>query len=202
MTTLSQPSPSIDILPQFFDFLSTRKKREKKRNNHTKARQLIRNKHLYFVSLETNMQSTFATKKREILQQLAEPEGSYANLPVRRSIDVGIRELVDEINDMETLVTTSSCAGRIAVYLESRPSQQSLSTSTSTSTSTTVNSIDTQHLPIDGGQWLFVSHDPLPLSGMGSVAPVLGFSDHTDLTFPSDVEGMRWVRCKFEPMVM
>jgi tRNA wybutosine-synthesizing protein 3 len=112
-------------------------------------------------------------------------------------VDVGIRRLVDEINKIDTLATTSSCAGRVVVYLEGR--------SSSSPGSNLDDDMGISGLAIaaagDGSQPLFVSHDPLPLSGKRPVAPMLGLSDHTNLNVPSSIEGVRWVRCKFESMV-
>lgn len=130
------------------------------------------------------MSTTFAAKKAKILQQLAVPDASSTDIQPGDCVDVGIRELVDEINKLDTLATTSSCAGRFAVYLEGKDPNSSQSS-----------------LGEGDGQWLFISHDPLPLSGNGSVAPMLGLSDHTELSVPSSAKGVRWVRCKFEPMV-
>lgn len=142
------------------------------------------------------MSSGFVAQKTDLLQQLTAPNALY-NITSRSSIDVGIRKLVEEINGIETLVTTGGCAGRIVVYLEGR------------SLTYPHSNLD-DHARISGasiaaednsGQPLFVSHDPLPLSGKGSVAPMLGLSDHTNLGVPPSIEGVRWVRCKFEPMV-
>lgn len=142
------------------------------------------------------MSSGFVAQKTDLLQQLTAPNALY-NITSRSSIDVGIRKLVEEINGIETLVTTGGCAGRIVVYLEGR------------SLTYPHSNLD-DHARISGasiaaednsGQPLFVSHDPLPLSEKGSVAPMLGLSDHTNLGVPASIEGVRWVRCKFEPMV-
>ncbi|KAM7221066.1 DUF207 domain containing protein [Rhypophila decipiens] len=60
----------------------------------------------------------FALKKAKILSQLAVPETEYSDLSPKGSVDAGIRNLIDEINSLEGVVTTSSCAGRVSVYLE------------------------------------------------------------------------------------
>ncbi|CAD0111045.1 unnamed protein product, partial [Aureobasidium uvarum] len=109
-------------------------------------------------------------------------------------VDVGIRKLVNEINEIDTLATTNSCAGRIVVCLEGR-------TLTVPPSNLDDNARISGAAEGDGGQALFVSHDPLPLSGKGPVAPMLGLSDHTNLGVPPSIDGVRWVRCRFEPMV-
>ncbi|KAI5202995.1 hypothetical protein E4T38_05346 [Aureobasidium subglaciale] len=144
------------------------------------------------------MSPAFAAKKAKILQQLTAPKAPYTDTLPKSSVDVGIRKLVDEINEIDTLATTSSCAGRIAVYLEGREQNSPRPTPDDDAHISDVAAAGVE----SGGQSLFVSHDPLPLSGKGPVAPMLGLSDHTNLGVPSSVKGVRWVRCKFEPMVV
>ena len=64
------------------------------------------------------LQQTFLLKKSQILQSLSTPDDEYHDKSPKGSVDAGIRELIDEINAYEGLVTTSSCAGRISVFLE------------------------------------------------------------------------------------
>jgi tRNA wybutosine-synthesizing protein 3 len=63
---------------------------------------------------------SFIRKKAKILQDLAVPTESYDDLSPKGSVDEGIRGLIDEINGMEGFVTTSSCAGRVSVFLEGK----------------------------------------------------------------------------------
>lgn len=139
----------------------------------------------------------FVAQKTRLLQRLTAPNTSSTGHSSGDSVDIGIRSLVDEINKIDTLATTSSCAGRVVVYLEGSGS--------SSSPSHLDDNMGISGLAIAaervGDQSLFVSHDPLPLSGKTPVAPMLGLSDHTNLGVPSSIEGVRWVRCKFEPMV-
>ncbi|KAG5979628.1 hypothetical protein E4U55_004932 [Claviceps digitariae] len=60
----------------------------------------------------------FTAKKTKILDQLAVPEAEYTDASPKGTIDAGIRDLIDEINAVEGFVTTSSCAGRVSVFLE------------------------------------------------------------------------------------
>jgi hypothetical protein len=143
------------------------------------------------------MSPAFAAQKTKFLQQLTAPDASGTNRLSESGVDVGIRKLVDEINKIDTLATTGSCAGRVVVYLEGR--------SSSSPGLNLDDDMGISGLAIaaegDSSQSLFVSHDPLPLSGKRPVAPMLGLSDHTNLSVPSSIEGVRWVRCKFESMV-
>lgn len=60
----------------------------------------------------------FRRKKAKILDQLSVPDTEYADASPKGSVDAGIRHLIDEINRRDGLVTTSSCAGRVSVYLD------------------------------------------------------------------------------------
>ena len=64
------------------------------------------------------MSDAFARKKSSILSQLAVSEDEYTDRSVKGSIDEPISDLINEINACDGLVTTSSCSGRISVFLE------------------------------------------------------------------------------------
>lgn len=61
---------------------------------------------------------SFTQRKATILAHLAVPDEQYTDLSPKGSVDAGIRELIDDINAVEGFVTTSSCAGRVSVFLE------------------------------------------------------------------------------------
>lgn len=162
---------------------------------------------------------SFINQKKDILAKLSVPLEEYKDRSPKGSVDVGIRELIDEINEFEGCVTTSSCAGRVSVFLEGR---KGISTSTGLddedggedaeevreSTSAKTASIGGKGA---GGRWLYVSHDPLAVDILESrersrtLHELLGMTRDPTSAFqmgsgdkPSDV---RWVRLKFEPMV-
>ena len=58
----------------------------------------------------------FLKRKADILAVIGDGEGDKS---VKGSVDAPIRELVNLINRHESFVTTSSCSGRIAVFLQS-----------------------------------------------------------------------------------
>ncbi|SPQ19689.1 eaf0b554-2a99-403a-9e31-ca3e83d52590 [Thermothielavioides terrestris] len=64
--------------------------------------------------------AAFSLRKQKILSQLSVPDAEYTDASPKGSVDAGIRHLIDEINARPGLVTTSSCAGRVSVYLEGR----------------------------------------------------------------------------------
>ncbi|KUI65536.1 tRNA wybutosine-synthesizing protein 3 [Cytospora mali] len=63
---------------------------------------------------------SFTRRKQAILDQLSVPDEDYTDLSPKGTIDAGIRDLIDEINALDGLVTTSSCGGRVSVFLEGR----------------------------------------------------------------------------------
>ncbi|KAK5467979.1 hypothetical protein LTS15_000952 [Exophiala xenobiotica] len=135
--------------------------------------------------------ATFAAKKAQVLSLLTQPEEDYSDKSPKGTVDAQIRDLINEINAYDGLVTTSSCAGRVAVFVEgpkaksvgggqSRPdvqgdeiahdnekdTQQSAapdeaSKDDAATTTTTTNTASPGGK--GGGRWLYVSHDPITL---------------------------------------
>ena len=143
----------------------------------------------------------FIKKKEKILASLQVPDAEYTDLSPKGIIDEGIRELIDVINSNEGFVTTSSCAGRVSVFLEGKKKSQ----------------IKEDRVPVNGdvgyatpggkggGKWLFVSHDPVctePPCGQPRKDLVAKFG-MTRSTSPSDTipPNAPLVHFKFEPMV-
>lgn len=94
----------------------------------------------------------FESRKRKILADLSVPDTEYTDLSPKGSVDEGIRDLIRDINALPGLVTTSSCSGRISVFLEGRKKQNDHQQD------------QRQFAPSGGkgaGKWLYVSHDPL-----------------------------------------
>jgi tRNA wybutosine-synthesizing protein 3 len=148
------------------------------------------------------MPTAFEIKKQNILQQLTVPKEDYSDRSPKGSIDEGIRELVDEINALPGLVTTSSCAGRISVFLEGKKKIAPALAETSG-----IGSVDATLAAIGGpggkggGRWLFVSHDPLTGTVQASsMHNLFGLKPTESFTSPIPV-GARLVHLKFEAMV-
>lgn len=144
------------------------------------------------------MATTFQLKKQKILEQLQIPNEDYTDLSPKGSVDEGVRELVDEINKQDGFVTTSSCAGRVAVYLEgiSKRARQGDTREDEPSGIASGGK--------GGGQWLYVSHDPPDLSSVsedGAVCSLLGLPNEKTPSSPASAENTRFVRLKFEPLV-
>ena len=119
---------------------------------------------------------TFVSRKRKILAELSIPDAEYTDLSPKGSVDEGIRDLICDINALPGLVTTSSCAGRISVFLEGRKSkpqhQPALLGQDEAS-----NEPQRQFVPSGGkgaGKWLFVSHESLKKDGGSKPGPGSG----------------------------
>lgn len=103
------------------------------------------------------MSTSFEIKRSRILQQLEVPESEYNDLSPKGSIDEGIRVLIEKINAIATLVTTSSCAGRVSVYLEGQRKTEMPQAETAVPGIAGPGGKG-------GGEWLYVNHDPVSAS--------------------------------------
>src|SRR5947207_15965023 len=68
--------------------------------------------------LASPIPASFARKKAAILANLSLPTDEYQDRSPKGSVDYEIRDLIDEINAYEGLVTTSNCGSRVAIVLE------------------------------------------------------------------------------------
>ncbi len=151
----------------------------------------------------------FNERKAKILQQLAVPDADYSDASPKGSVDEGIRPLLEHVNAAEGFVTTSSCAGRVSVFVEGRKA------------ATVARAVAVGELDVaaaggaaerlagvggkgGGGTWLYVSHEPHPKVGEDGVDWV----DELNLGSPRGASqegrgahGKRLIHFKFEPMV-
>ena len=148
------------------------------------------------------MAAAFKEKKEAILRSLNRPDDAYHDLSPKGSVDAGIRELIQVVNAIPGLATTSSCAGRISVFLEGHHAKRPLADST-------VAGEDDPRWSAGkggkggkgGGKWLFISHDAAELSDTAKVnwREKLGMEDGVGRDIPA---GSSLVHLKFEPMVL
>ncbi|EED19343.1 DUF207 domain protein [Talaromyces stipitatus ATCC 10500] len=133
----------------------------------------------------------FVARKSKILSDLSVPDAEYTDLSPKGSVDEGIRDLIRDINALDGLVTTSSCAGRVSVFVEgskkTKKKQKTDTISAADEESQAVNQAASQvkgqfedektenedrdgreggrmFAPSGGkgeGRWLYVSHDPV-----------------------------------------
>lgn len=151
---------------------------------------------------------SFISKKRKILEQLAVPASEYDDLSPKGSIDEGIRDLIDEINQIDGCVTTSSCAGRISVFVEGKKTREKADDDE------VEDDLDDGEVETragvggkgGGGRWLYVSHSPFNWrEHENNLAKFFGIhrrsSELQRALVCSDPGWERWVHFKFEPMV-
>ncbi|KAK1768864.1 DUF207 domain-containing protein [Phialemonium atrogriseum] len=158
----------------------------------------------------------FTRKKAKILEQLSVPASEYTDSSPKGSVDEGIRELIDGINSHDGLVTTSSCAGRVSVFVEGRkgvvaaPEEADQPSSVKAARLRPDKPASTAGGKGGGGSWLFVSHDPVDLGGCDDpggrdVAGLFGLEIPADQARGLEDAGqapLRLIHFKFEPMIL
>lgn len=151
--------------------------------------------------------AAFTLKKQKILVSLAIPAREYTDLSPKGSVDKGIRELISKINGLDGIVTTSSCAGRISVFLEgSKEPHQSTDNGDAEASGDQSLQAAVPGGKGRGGRWLFVSHDPLVVpqkadTGNEPLSRLFGLSNQEHALRSVDSSKTRFVRFQFEPMV-
>lgn len=166
--------------------------------------------------------SAFVAKKATILGYLAEPVATYTDASPKGSIDVAIRGLIDRINALEGIVTTSSCAGRVSVFLEGKKNREANDelrhTDGHPSAGAGVDDADAgnqlKSVPGgkgSGGRWLFVSHEPIDAQAktqQGGLTTLFGIKNEAreERCDHSPLDNARYqkrlVRFQFEPMIL
>ncbi|KAF2190491.1 hypothetical protein K469DRAFT_733231 [Zopfia rhizophila CBS 207.26] len=146
------------------------------------------------------MQSRFEVKKQRILEQLNTQDENYHDLSPKGSIDKPIRSLIDDINHLDGLVTTSSCSGRISVFLEGKKKDGSRA-----DTQGNVEADRAGPGGKGGGSWLFISHSPVETLEISSDSQLMSkfgmkLSNSQDEQTPS--VDCRYIHIKFEPMIL
>ncbi|KAI0886214.1 methyltransferase TYW3-domain-containing protein [Annulohypoxylon maeteangense] len=157
---------------------------------------------------------SFVQRKETILAQLAVPEQEYTDASPKGSVDEGIRELINEINGLDGFVTTSSCAGRVSVFREGRrKGGEARGDGDEEGEGRKLAGVGGKG---GGGNWLFVSHDPVPLENGGGDMRLdweglLGLKGGCEMEGREvgdggegglRVEATRLVHFKFEPMIL
>ncbi|PHH76871.1 hypothetical protein CDD82_3769 [Ophiocordyceps australis] len=150
----------------------------------------------------------FIEKKTRILQQLSLPLNEYTDASPKGSVDAAIRHVINEVNDADGFVTTSSCAGRVSVFLEGRRTRVD-----SDEGDEHLVGGDGQSRQMAGvggkgagGTWLFVSHEAIGTRDVHAWVEALQFTETaTSLRSPlANEEGpqRRLIQMKFEPMIL
>ncbi|KAF3048304.1 hypothetical protein E8E12_011661 [Didymella heteroderae] len=147
------------------------------------------------------MTSRFEARRQKILEQLDAPDGEYHDLSPKGSIDAPIRELISEINGFDGIVTTSSCSGRISVFLEGRKADGNASNKPGEGEESRAGPGGKG----GGGTWLFISHDPVEVPIASSPTDFMsqfGLRKASDDNLSRPDAQCRFIHLKFEPMIL
>ena len=202
-----------------------------KKINYSKGRKKVKIEHTHQSKMTSTssplskLELQFQQRKEKLLAGL---QSKFRDSSPKGSVDTEIFPLVNHLNQYAGIVTTSSCAGRMACYLEGTKKPQNvvarlLSKSNGT---TTIDSDDDEDVEPGelqnelvqssyggkgaGGRWLYVSHAPMTLEDDTPIFSTLfdqipTFKDPIDIydtaTMKTD-PSTRFVRLKFEPMVI
>jgi tRNA wybutosine-synthesizing protein 3 len=150
---------------------------------------------------ETKLPQGFTTKKTKIVQALTLPEKQYFDLSPKGSVDEGIQDLVKLLNDMDGIVTTSSCAGRTSVFLEGQKTQESPADDQNTTPNGQALQAAVPGGKGLGGHWLYVSHEVVDLDSEVDLFSKFGLSSRELGQEVFLNANSRLVKFQFEPMV-
>ncbi|KAF1835785.1 hypothetical protein BDW02DRAFT_495102 [Decorospora gaudefroyi] len=146
------------------------------------------------------MTTRFQARKQRILEQLDAPDGEYHDSSPKGSVDAPIRDFIGEINNLDGLVTTSSCSGRISVFLEGRKAEIGVAEAGPEGEESRAGPGGKG----GGGAWLFISHEPVETkhaSVEDGFMSIFGMKESpTDETTPN--VSCRYIHLKFEPMIL
>lgn len=155
---------------------------------------------------ETTIPISFQRKKEQIVAQLSLANDQYTDLSPKGSLDDAICPLIEAINAQNGLVTTSSCAGRISVFLEGRKTAtQSPVQENNISLATQNTSLASTGGKGGGGRWLYVSHEPVSVPAAqedGRFMKLYALSDPLPMLDCKSMSDVRLVHFKFEPMIL
>lgn len=160
---------------------------------------------------------TFHLLKSRILSSLSSPPSTYTDASPKGSIDAGIRDLIDRINILEGVVTTSSCAGRVSVFLEgAKAVDRGEGEGEETWDDEEGGGVEAEkegQVAVPGGKgrggrWLFVSHEAVEVPAtkqkdhFGQLFGLRGGDTTEGVAAPcANPSTTRFVRFQFEPFV-
>lgn len=127
------------------------------------------------------MQDSFDQKKQSILLEISSNSPDNLDASPKGTIDKYCLPIIDTINSHRDMVTTSSCSGRVSIFLEG--------VKTNNSTSVVAKGHE--------GRWLFVTHEPKDLNNWYDS---IDFNYDTS-KFPENASA-RSILYKFEPLIL
>lgn len=132
------------------------------------------------------MGDPFQQKKEHILNEISFTNEGSPDASPKGSLDLKCWPIISLINSKKNMVTTSSCSGRVSVYLQGRKLQSS----------TTFN----KGAKGNEGGWLFITHDP---DNVRNWSRNLNFKqiNHKSIEDVS-ISDSRHILYKFEPFIL
>ena len=145
--------------------------------------------------------TAFTAKKRKILDALHPPaDRDYIDKSPKGSVDAQIVDLIDEINAYDGLVTTSSCAGRVSVFLEGRKKGGGIREGDEDRDEEQGKFKDVPGGKGLGGRWLFVNHEPLGSVEGRNLMELFGLVPSPPTLSPAGTPLL--VKFAFEPLIL
>lgn len=132
------------------------------------------------------MQDPFDQKKKSILAEIGATDEITPDASPKGTIDEFCIPIIHLINSNKNMVTTSSCSGRVSVFLEG------------------IKNIDEDDIKIGAkgnyGRWIFVTHDPKDLPDWSSSVDFKYITDGS--SYKSTDVNTRYILYKFEPLIL
>lgn len=132
------------------------------------------------------MQDPFDQKKASILAEIGATDETTPDLSPKGTIDEFCLPIINLINSNGDMVTTSTCSGRVSVFLEG------------------VKNINQDGIKIGAkgnhGRWIFVTHDPKDLPDWFNSIDFKYTVDGN--SYESTDANTRYILYKFEPLIL
>ena len=169
----------------------------------------------------------FTAKKARIIEDLGK-EG-YSDKSLKGSVDEGVKEVIALLNGVEGWVSTSSCGGRVSVFVEGpKRLDEVVANGEGEDREEEVAVVDGEETEVEddqhdhevgkgkvktgiggkgGGRWLYVSHDLLPLPAEHEAQPYMklfGLEPASSTSFPHSLPGKapRLIHLSFSPLIL
>ncbi len=144
------------------------------------------------------MLDSFQQKKKALLEQISITSDSHPDLSPKGTIDNEVLPLIHLINSHPGMVTTSSCSGRLSVFLEGKKHKL-------TSDETKIGGKG------DGGRWIYITHDLKDLENDKKVwfESIIASSSQLEISSLTSTENnihlnkeTRYILFKYEPLIL
>lgn len=129
---------------------------------------------------------SFDQKKKHILNEISLNSEDNPDDSPKGTIDEFLKPLIATINGLDDYVTTSSCSGRVSVFLEGEKGCEE----------------DGKVTGKGGGKWLFVSHDPKEIDAWWGSVFDKNQNQPTDNFLPHVAPQTSLILFKFEAMIL